>query len=122
MDSLQDDDDADSSSVSPISSSACLILSKPNLPSLTSFLLREIGDEAVWSLSTAKPGNGVEQIRDCSTETFWQSDGPQPHLINIQFPRKVRVSELRLYTSFKVDESYTPSCVSVRIGTAHHDL
>ena len=24
---------------------------------------REIGDEAVWSLSTAKPGNGVEQIR-----------------------------------------------------------
>ena len=25
---------------------------------------REIGYEAVWSLSTAKPGNGVEQIRD----------------------------------------------------------
>jgi hypothetical protein len=25
---------------------------------------REIGNEAVWSLSTAKPGNGVEQIRD----------------------------------------------------------
>jgi hypothetical protein len=25
---------------------------------------REIGSEAVWSLSTAKPGNGVEQIRE----------------------------------------------------------
>ena len=25
---------------------------------------REIGIEAVWSLSTAKPGNGVEQLRD----------------------------------------------------------
>lgn len=25
---------------------------------------REIGDEAVWSLSTAKPGNGVDQLRD----------------------------------------------------------
>mmetsp|Transcript_1520 Transcript_1520/g.2721 ORF Transcript_1520/g.2721 Transcript_1520/m.2721 type:complete len:193 (-) Transcript_1520:94-672(-) len=84
--------------------------------------LREIGDEAAWSLSSAKPGNGVEQLRDGNTETFWQSDGPQPHLINIQFHRKVRVSELRIFTSYKIDESYTPSCISVRIGTAHHDL
>mmetsp|Transcript_5068 Transcript_5068/g.14048 ORF Transcript_5068/g.14048 Transcript_5068/m.14048 type:complete len:192 (-) Transcript_5068:109-684(-) len=84
--------------------------------------LREISDEAAWSLSSAKPGNGVEQLRDSNTETFWQSDGPQPHLINVQFHRKVRVSELRLFTNYKVDESYTPSCISVRIGTAHHDL
>ncbi|CAK0870529.1 unnamed protein product [Prorocentrum cordatum] len=84
--------------------------------------LREVGDEAAWSLSSAKPGNGVEQLRDGNTETFWQSDGPQPHLINIQFQRKLRVSELRIFTNHKVDESYTPSCISVRIGTAHHDL
>mmetsp|Transcript_41347 Transcript_41347/g.95165 ORF Transcript_41347/g.95165 Transcript_41347/m.95165 type:complete len:193 (-) Transcript_41347:8-586(-) len=84
--------------------------------------LREIGEEAAWSLSSAKPGNGVEQLRDGNTETFWQSDGPQPHLINIQFQRKVKVSELKLYTSFKFDESYTPSCISVRIGTGYHDL
>jgi len=25
---------------------------------------REIGDLAVWTLSSAKPGNGVEQLRD----------------------------------------------------------
>ena len=25
---------------------------------------REVGREAVWSLSTAKPGNGVDQLRD----------------------------------------------------------
>lgn len=25
---------------------------------------REIGDEAVWTLSSAKAGNGVEQLRD----------------------------------------------------------
>lgn len=24
---------------------------------------REIGSDAVWTLSTAKPGNGVEQLR-----------------------------------------------------------
>merc|ERR1719281_538834 len=83
---------------------------------------REIGNEAAWSLSSAKPGNGVEQLRDNNTETFWQSDGPQPHLINIQFHRKVRIAEIRLYTSYKIDESYTPACISVRIGTAQHDL
>jgi len=81
-----------------------------------------MGGEASWSLSSAKPGHGVEQLRDGSTDTFWQSDGPQPHLINVQFQKKVRLSELRLCTNFKTDESYTPSCLSVRIGTSHHDL
>ena len=33
---------------------------------------REIGAMAVWSLSTAKPGNGVEQLRDDNVETYWQ--------------------------------------------------
>ena len=27
--------------------------------------------------------------RDNNTETYWQSDGPQPHLVNIQFHKKV---------------------------------
>ena len=35
--------------------------------------MREIGHEAVWSLSTAKPGNGVEQLRDNNSDTYWQS-------------------------------------------------
>ncbi|CAK8989456.1 unnamed protein product [Durusdinium trenchii] len=83
---------------------------------------RDLGQEAAWSLSSAKQGNGVEQLRDGSTESFWQSDGPQPHLINIQFQRKVKVSEICLFVCFKIDESYTPSRISIRIGTAHHDL
>ena len=69
---------------------------------------REIGDLAVWSLSSAKHGNGVQQLRDDSNSTFWQSDGQQPHLVNIQFLKKTRVSELALYLDFKTDESYTP--------------
>ena len=36
---------------------------------------RELGKYAVWSLSSAKPGNGIEQLRDDPTETYWQSDG-----------------------------------------------
>lgn len=43
---------------------------------------REIGDQAVWSLSTAKPGNGVEQLRDDNSDTYWQcvptAHSPQP--------------------------------------------
>ncbi len=33
---------------------------------------REIGNEAVWTLSSAKPGNGVAQLRDNNNDTFWQ--------------------------------------------------
>ena len=77
---------------------------------------------AVWSLSTAKPGNGVEQVRDDNIDTYWQSDGPQPHLINIQFHKKMRIHEIVIYTDFKLDESYTPSKISIRVGSTFHDL
>ena len=50
---------------------------------------REIGRLAVWSVTTAKPGNGVELLRDGRDDTYWQSDGAQPHLVNIQFQKKV---------------------------------
>ena len=33
---------------------------------------REIGHLAVWSVTSSKAGNGVELLRDGSTETFWQ--------------------------------------------------
>jgi hypothetical protein len=33
---------------------------------------REIGKLAVWSVTSAKPGNGVELMRDDSLETYWQ--------------------------------------------------
>ena len=32
---------------------------------------RELGVDAVFTISSAKPGNGVEQIRDGNLETFW---------------------------------------------------
>lgn len=84
--------------------------------------MRDLSDRAVWSVSTAKPGNGVEQLFDKSAETYWQSDGPQPHSITAQFTSKLKVSEIRLFLSFEQDESYTPSIISVRVGSSHHDL
>jgi anaphase-promoting complex subunit 10 len=34
--------------------------------------MREIGALAAWSVTSAKPGNGVELLRDGSTDTYWQ--------------------------------------------------
>lgn len=85
-------------------------------------MVREIGHEAVWSLSTAKPGNGVEQIRDASTDTYWQSDGAQPHLINIQFAKRQTVCEIAFYMDYNLDESYTPKRMSIKVGMTFHDL
>lgn len=57
-----------------------------------------------------------------SVDTYWQSDGAQPHLISIQFFRKMAVREVALYLDFKLDESYTPKKLSIRSGSTVHDL
>lgn len=83
---------------------------------------RELGDEAVWTISTAKPGNGVEQLRDNNIETYWQSDGTHPHKVTIQFLRKASISEICLYLDFNLDESYAPKKISVCAGSTEADL
>lgn len=42
------------------------------VPELSLEGLKEIGNLASWTVSTAKPGNGVEQLRDEDTSLFWQ--------------------------------------------------
>ncbi|KAL7648157.1 UNVERIFIED_CONTAM: hypothetical protein RMT77_000059 [Armadillidium vulgare] len=84
--------------------------------------VREVGNEAVWSLSSCKPGFGVEQLRDDNLDTYWQSDGPQPHLVNIEFRRKTTIQDVWIYADYKADESYTPSRISIRCGTHFNDL
>ena len=89
----------------------------------TDLLLQEIsGEKAMWSLSTAKPGNGIEQIRDENLETYWQSDGGQPHYVNIQFLKKTSVSLICFYIDYNLDESYTPKKINIRSGYSLHDL
>ncbi|KAA0194831.1 hypothetical protein HAZT_HAZT005187 [Hyalella azteca] len=84
--------------------------------------VREVGSQAVWSLSSCKPGLGVQQLRDNCLESYWQSDGPQPHLVNIQFRRKTTIQDVWIYANYKADESYTPSRISVRCGSHFNDL
>ncbi|KAK7874494.1 hypothetical protein R5R35_001577 [Gryllus longicercus] len=84
--------------------------------------VREVGSQAIWSLSSCKPGFGVDQLRDDCMDTYWQSDGQLPHLVNIQFRRKTTVSDIYIFTDYKLDESYTPSRISIRAGTHFNDL
>ena len=97
--------------------------------------LREVatvGRDAVWSVSTAKHGCGVEHLRDNNFETYWESDtylqdlqlvtDRQPHVINIQFHRKTSVTWLWFYFNFNRDGNCTPQKISIRVGTTFHDL
>lgn len=83
---------------------------------------RELGGEAVIHISSAKPGNGVEQLRDDSLDTYWQSDGNAPHFINLQFLKKASLTKLCIYIDHSIDESYTPRKITVGAGSCLHDL
>ena len=100
---------------------ANFIRAVPSLASLSH--LRDVGREAVcWSLSSAKLGSGVDQVRDGTSETFWQSDGGQPHCLLVHFSRRVCVSHVGLYLDYNLDESYTPKKVSIKLGMTLQDL
>lgn len=93
-----------------------------NLPPNVGNDVIETGGDATWTLSSAKKGCGVLQLRDDNLDTFWQSDGSLPHFINIQFRKVCKVREIWLYLDYGLDESYTPQQISIRSGTGFHDL
>ncbi|EAN84510.1 anaphase promoting complex, subunit 10-like protein [Trypanosoma cruzi] len=78
--------------------------------------------DAVWTVSSAKHGNGVTCLLDGSHSTFWQSDGVLPHVISIDYARLTPVSVVALYLDFQQDESYTPRRIRVQSGTHSGDM
>ncbi|KAI0759562.1 anaphase-promoting complex subunit 10 [Trametes elegans] len=85
----------------------------------------DIGHLAKWSVSSFKFGFGPECLTDDDPDTFWHSsssDGPQPHFITIEFPRKVSVQKVSIYLSYPLDDSYTPATISVRAGMGTVDM
>jgi anaphase-promoting complex subunit 10 len=117
---VDDEEEEEDEDATPPSST--VIRSNPTLDSVSH--LRDLSKDAIsWSLSSAKPGNGVEQcVRDPSTDTYWQSDGAQPHYIQVHFGRRVAVSHICLYLDYNLDESYTPKTVLVKAGMTVQDL
>ncbi|EMC92248.1 hypothetical protein BAUCODRAFT_52405, partial [Baudoinia panamericana UAMH 10762] len=84
--------------------------------------LKEISSLASWTVSTAKPGNGVAALRSPDPAHFWQSDGPQPHLLSIHFFKLVSIVSIRILLSFEDDESYTPTKIQFLAGMGAHDV
>ncbi|RMY88403.1 hypothetical protein D0861_04835 [Hortaea werneckii] len=84
--------------------------------------LKEISSLASWTVSTAKPGNGVAALRSPDLAHFWQSDGPQPHLLSIHFFKLVSIVHIRLFLDFENDESYTPTKIQFLAGMSVHDI
>ncbi|KAF9452325.1 galactose-binding like protein [Macrolepiota fuliginosa MF-IS2] len=82
----------------------------------------DISGRGKWSVSSYKFGFGAECLRDGDPDTFWHSDGPQPHFITVEFPRKVAVQKISIYLSYPQDDSYTPATLAVRAGTGLSDL
>ncbi|KAJ3315668.1 Anaphase-promoting complex subunit 10 [Boothiomyces sp. JEL0838] len=78
---------------------------------------RDLTSAALISVSSYKPGFSIKQLLDSNLETFWQSDGPQPHYINFNFKKRTRINTVSVYFDFKQDESYSPKVISIRMGT-----
>lgn len=113
------------------------------VPDLDGVGLREIGDEAEWSLSSSKPGFGASHLRDNDVsyclrrrlaplialarprarqlDTFWQTDALTPHTLVLSFARRVRIVQLAMYIDAGKDDSYTPEVVRIRAGTSERD-
>lgn len=84
--------------------------------------LREISSLATWTLSSAKPGCALAQLRYPSPTQFWQSDGPQPHTLTLHFFKLVAIVKMRVYLDFGLDESYTPTKMRFFAGMSEGGL
>ncbi|KAI1269416.1 anaphase-promoting complex, subunit 10-domain-containing protein [Xylariaceae sp. FL1019] len=78
--------------------------------------LKEISNLASFTVSSYKPGCGVKELRDDDVNQYWQSDGPQPHRLNIHFIKRVEIRALRLFLDYELDESYTPTKIQITAG------
>jgi anaphase-promoting complex subunit 10 len=82
----------------------------------------EVGSFANWSVSSSKASFGVKNLQDGSSNTYWQSDGPQPHRCMLVFKTQLIISKVSIFLNFKQDESYTPSKISIHLGLTLTDL
>ncbi|PTB75835.1 galactose-binding like protein [Trichoderma longibrachiatum ATCC 18648] len=86
------------------------------------FGLKEISNLGKFTVSSHKPGNGVEQLRSDDLASYWQSDGPQPHKLTIYFVKRVGIRDIRFYVNYNEDESYTPTKIIFKSGTSENNL
>lgn len=75
-----------------------------------------------WTVSSFKNGYSFKELQNDDTSTYWQSDGTQPHLVNIEFTQRMILTEFRILLDYQNDESYTPNKLLIRLGSSFQDL
>ncbi|KAK6026292.1 Anaphase-promoting complex, subunit 10 [Ostertagia ostertagi] len=97
--------------------------------------MRDISFQAVWTVSSCKSGKtfcccrndikaqmvilrAVFCVFHDSVDKYWQSDGPQPHTVTIEFPRKTDICFVMMYLDLRMTKSYTPSKIIVYLGSS----
>ncbi|KAH8175402.1 anaphase-promoting complex, subunit 10 (APC10) domain-containing protein [Sarocladium implicatum] len=89
--------------------------------------LKEISNLGKFTVSSHKPGNGVEELRNDDTKQNLltcsnRSDGPQPHRLTVYFVKRVGIRDIRFYVNYNEDESYTPTKIVFKSGTSENNL
>ncbi|AQZ16872.1 DOC1 (YGL240W) [Zygosaccharomyces parabailii] len=83
--------------------------------------LSNVNHLAYWKPSSYKVGNPIDHALDDNPESFWQSDGIQPHQLDISFSKRMDIVMMALYFSLIADESYTPRLVKIYVGHSPSD-
>lgn len=112
-----------------------LIYYRKGIEEIDLLLLVDLSPLANWKLSSNKPGNGLKQLRHDSPDLYWQLDGSNghhsqqntsadpsvslthPHLVTIQFSKRVLLERISLFMNYQLDESYTPNKIRIMAGS-----
>lgn len=92
-------------------------------PRITPYMY-DISSYGIWTLSSSKSCNSVRELLDSDISTFWQSDGSLPHICNVSYSRShnklYHITAISIYLDYKLDESYTPNKITIRLAKQHH--
>lgn len=81
-----------------------------------------ISNLAYWKASSFKTSNPIENVINDDPESYWQSDGSQPHIVDIYFSKRIELALLAVFFGFEIDESYSPKVVKLYVGDSISDL
>ena len=85
--------------------------------------LKDITDDAYWTVSSQKgQDKQFKYAFDGSSDTFWQSDGSQPHFLTAFYNSRIQICAIAIYLDFNQDESYTPKLYSYLLIISNYSL
>lgn len=81
-----------------------------------------ISNFGYWKPSSSKQNFEIKNALNDKLEDFWQSDGVQPHYVDVYFSKGVEIKKIAIFLSTIADESYTPRLINIYAGHSESDL